>query len=166
LKSISLVFFVLLAEILFCQSYNTSIGIRLGDDYALSVTQRIFNHSTIEATHQDGLFSGVQRTTILWRQHTPIVTRRFNFFIGIGAHRTIHQAIPEYAGLPTFGAAFTLGSEITIGRLNLALDMSPTYLLSKNSNARFDSTSGVSLHYVLWKRKSQFATFISKLKFW
>lgn len=154
------------SHVVSAQSYNNALGMRLGDDYGYSFTQRLLNHTTLELTHQDGLFSGKKRSTAILKQHTPLLTRRFNFFVGAGIHRTTYNTASDAIPIISTGAAFTLGTEITIGRLSVSLDMSPTYHLSKTSPARFESSSGVSIRYVIWKRKSGFSKFIQKLKFW
>jgi hypothetical protein len=150
----------------FSQKYNTLGGIRVGDDFGISFSQRIANKNTIEIFHQPGTFAGQELTCLLVKQHYPLLTKRFNFFIGAGAYT--RRYYPAFEDEPPTerknGIAFSLGAEISLGRLSIATDFIPLATFSRSeSNRRFSTTSGFSLRYIIVPRSSGFKKFFQNL---
>jgi len=149
------------------QSYNTVGGIRLGDDFGLNATQRVANKTTLDLIYQPGTFAGREMISLTARQHYPLLTKRLNFFLGGGAaHRITHYGMGDapLSKIHNTNLAFTIGSEMTIGRLNFSIDYMPMVSLSNySSNERFYSNSGVSLKYVFVKKPKPKIKFIDKI---
>ncbi len=141
------------------QSYNTSIGLRFGDDLKFAISQRILNHTTVEVNLSDGLFSEHKYASIAVKKHRPLITRRLNFFMGGGYYG--QALIKENEEVPDFsynnhGLLGTFGFELTVGRINLSLDYNPQYALAKEYTGRkLTADSALSIKYVIWKRKNQ-----------
>lgn len=149
------------------QSYNTLGGIRLGNDFGFSFSQRILNHTTFEANVSDGLFSQNKYFTLAAKQHHNILTRRFNVFVGAGyfGQSALVEAKEDadfYFRNHGFMAVF--GSEFTVGRINVSIDYSPRYTLGNGYGSNnLSADSALSIKYVLWKRKSAIKKFFEKI---
>lgn len=166
MKNVFLFCFVLLSFSLLGQKYNTSAGVRLSNDFGISISQRIAKKHTIELLHQDGFFSNSPRMTSLTvKKHYGLLTRRFNVFLGAGGFMS--GSSEDYYDEPltnNYGIAMIAGAEMTIGRLNISADYSPNYALKQDADGpRFISSSGISLKYVLIKRKRK-RKFLNKFK--
>ncbi len=151
----------------YAQSYNTALGIRLEDDFKFSISQRVFNHTTLESNLSDGLFSNRKYASLAIKQHHNIITRRLNFFVGAGYYG--QSLLNEKDEVQDFtfknqGILTTFGAEMTIGRLNVSVDYSPQYSLSSDyTGKRLSADSAISLKYVLWKRQSKAKKFIKNI---
>jgi hypothetical protein len=139
----------------------------LGDDFGFSFSQRILNHTTIEANVSDGLFSQNKYLTLAAKQHHNVLTRRFNVFIGAGYFG--QSSIAEVKEDPDFlfrnhGVMAVFGGEFTLGRINISVDYSPRYTFSNGYNSNhLSADSALSIKYVLWKRKSGIKKFFEKI---
>jgi hypothetical protein len=152
--------------VIFGQKYNTIGGIRIGDDFGISFSQRIGNKSTVEAMVQPGTFAGNQMAAVLLKQHYSLLTKRFNFFMGAGAY-TRHIPGSE-TDLPQSnsakGLALSLGAEFSIGKLSISTDYLPLVSIANNgSNQRFYTTSGFSIRYIFVGRESGTKKFIKRI---
>ncbi len=161
-------FLNMIAVSLSAQSYNTAIGIRFGDDLKFSVSQRILNHTTLEANLSDGLFSDHKYASLTLKKHHSLLTRRLNFFVGGGYYG--QSLINDSKEVPDFdfnnhGVIATMGFELTLGRMNLSIDYSPQYALAKDYTGRkLTADSALSFKYVIWKRKNHtFKKIIKKI---
>jgi len=167
LKKIFLSFLIIGFSIsVFGQKYNTVGGIRIADDFGISFAQRIANKSTVELNIQPGTFAGHEMISLLAKQHYPLLTKRFNFFMGAGVYsRKVPSVyIDDPQSTKTKGLAFTFGAEFSIGNLNISTDYQPLVTFNKNdSNQRFYTTSGFSLRYIFIKRDSGTKKFFKKL---
>ena len=158
--------FSLLPIVFIAQKYNTIAGIRIADDFGISFAQRVANKLTVELNIQPGTFAGRQMTTIIAKQHYPLLTKRFNFFMGAGLYsRKIPEVnidIPQQKS--TQGLALSFGAEFSIGKLSISTDYLPLVTLANNgSNQRFYTTSGFSIRYILIGRDSGTKKFLKKL---
>jgi hypothetical protein len=148
------------------QKYNTLAGIRIGDDFGISFAQRIANKTTMELNIQPGTFAGRQMSSVLVKQHYPLLSKRINFFMGGGLYS---RKIPvQYAegsqSQSSVGLALSFGAEITFGKLSVSTDYLPLVTFNKNdTNQRFYTTSGLSLRYVLVGRESSTRKFIKNI---
>ena len=167
LKLLTLVLFGIFTNKLLGQSYNTVFGLRFGDNFGFTASQRIANHTTIEANASDGLFSQSKYLSLSVKQHYAMMTRRINFFIGVGCFG--RSSIIEGVENPDFvfknhGISGLLGAEMTLGRINLSIDYSPQYIMNKNySGRKLSVDSALSVRYVLWKRKGSIRKFFEKI---
>ncbi len=154
-------------NIMLGQSYNTVGGIRLADDFGLSVSQRIANKTTLDLIYQPGTFAGREMLSLTARQHYPLITKRLNFYLGGGvAYRNTEFGIGDDPNTKVQSAnlAFTLGGEMTIGRLNFSIDYMPMVALNNYSKRdRFNANSGISLKYVFVKKPKSKEKFIDKI---
>lgn len=148
------------------QKYNTLAGVRIGDDFGISFAQRIANKTTIELNIQPGTFAGREMTSLLAKQHYPLLSKRFNFFMGGGIYtRKIPSTnIDVPNAQSSTGLALSFGAEITLGRLSIATDYLPMVTFGNpNDNQRFYTTSGLSLRYVLVGRESSTKKFFKNI---
>ncbi len=149
------------------QMYNTIGGIRLGDDFGLTVSQRIANKTTLDAIYQSGTFAGNEMISLTARQHYPLLTKRFNFFLGGGAaHRITHNSFADAPASKIHNThlAFTIGAEMTLGHLNISADYMPMVSISNySSRQRFYANSGISLKYVFIKKTKNKEKFINRI---
>lgn len=136
------------------QTYFTAGGLRLGNDYGLTMKQRLFKKTTIEAilyTKDNGKSN--LGFTLLADKHRSLITRNFNLFYGAGMSwkwEYINQESLEKR--TSFGIPLQAGIEFTIGRINLSWDYTPILYISSNSNA-FNSLKGLSVRYVFINKK-------------
>lgn len=156
---------------LMAQKYNTLGGIRVGDDFGLSGTQRIADKTTIDLTFQPGTFAGNRLLLLTANQHYPLLTKRLNFFIGGGLYQKRYenifkktQPIDEVSNpIKRSGIAFNLGAELTLGKLTVGVDYVPLVHFENESYRRFYGTSGLSLKYVFVERESKTKKFFKDL---
>lgn len=156
----------LISVMAFGQKYNTLAGIRIADDFGISFAQRVAKKTTVELNHQPGTFAGRELTSILGKQHYPLLTKRINFFMGAGLYtrKAIETNSETTVAVRTNGLAMTFGAEISLGRLSISTDYQPLVTFNKNdSNQRFYTTSGLSLRYILVPRTSSTKKFFRKL---
>ena len=153
------------------QKYNTLGGIRIGDDFGFTGTQRIADKTTVDLTFQPGIFAGNRLFLLTANQHYPLLTRRLNFFIGGGLYHRQYENIltgnsqTDIVKEPVKmrGIAFNLGTELTMGKLTLGIDYVPLVHFGNNSYRRFYGTSGVSMKYVFVERESKTKKFFKDL---
>ncbi|MBC7885468.1 MAG: hypothetical protein H7X99_08330 [Saprospiraceae bacterium] len=148
------------------QKYNTLGGIRIADDFGISFAQRIANKTTVELNHQPGTFAGRELTSLIIKQHYPLLTKRFNFFMGAGVYnRKVPSAdIENPDAVSSKGIAFSFGAELSLGRLSISTDYFPLVTFNKtDNNQRFYTTSGFSLRYILFRRESGIMKFFKKI---
>ncbi len=143
-----------LPALLFAQSYNTALGMRLGTDWGVSVKQRVAKTTSLEAIIQSSLQREETQLTLLGEQHFPLISRRFNVYAGGGLHkgwatRDGTEGAPAYKD--PFGISLIAGIEASLGRLNLSYDFKPAVNLTGGAHTVYSQT-GVSLRYVIVKR--------------
>lgn len=140
------------------QSYNTTFGFRLGEQLGFNITQRVVNHTTVDLNLSNGLFSNKKFVNFNVRQHYPVITRRFNFYLGAGVFSESFIQDANYDAVDfnfdRSGVSGVLGAEVTFGRLNLSIDYMPKYIVKNKSAVNsLQADSAFSIKYVLWKRK-------------
>jgi hypothetical protein len=135
------------------QSYDISMGVRLGTDMGISLKQRIAKRVTLEGIVQSSFQREEAIVSLLAERHMPFLTRRLNFYTGGGIHKG-WLSIPE-SDSPVqdpFGLTLIAGVEFTIARINFSWDYKPAFNIS-GGEKRFYSQTGVSVRYVIKKRK-------------
>lgn len=132
------------------QSYNTAAGLRFGSHWGLTMQQRLAKQVTAELqlTNNYKPYGGAVDLTI--QKHNPMITRRFNFYYGAGTQLAWREV--ETKKGPAVGLNLVGGAEMTIGKLNLSWDLTPTiYVYNQDKSIQFNSA--VSARYVLYRKK-------------
>jgi hypothetical protein len=137
-----------------CQSYNTALGLRMGTEWGMSVRQRLYKNYAAEMLLQSSLQREETQLTILGIIHKPLISRRLNFYYGMGLHKGWADQL-EVDYKDPWGIDFIAGMELTIGRINLTYDYKPAINIVGGEQT-FYSQTGLSLRYVIWKRDKYF----------
>ena len=150
------------------QPYLTAAGIRVfgSNGIGATVLQRLDDGYVLEGQYQgtdDGRWVG----TGMFKYHKPIIFGRFwNYYFGVGGHYGSYNKNVDATrtiGQPFYGASGMVGTELTIGRINFALDYKPSVSFTRpvdENQIRHDV--GISIRYVLVKPKKE-AGFLKKL---
>lgn len=145
------------------QKYNTLAGVRISDDISVMFAQRLLDKHTLEARIGTGITSAEQRYVLLMNRHYPLLSRRFNILLGAGGFYSHTGSLSETQHAHT-GVALNAGAELTLGRLSIAVDYQPLVAVPQKSSAPLlQTSSGLSLRYVLVKRKSNVSKKIKKV---
>ncbi len=135
----------------FGQTYNTAAGLRMGSDWGFTFKQRLLKKVTLEGIVQSGFNREETLVTGLIERHYPLLSKRFNFYLGGGVHKGWNTATePTYED--PFGITGIVGAEFTIARINLSYDFKPAVNLSGGEKNVY-SQHGISIRYVLVKKK-------------
>lgn len=136
------------------QSYDTALGIRLGEDYGATLQQRITKKMTLQGLYYGGFNEENVYANLLLQRHFPIFTRKTNIFIGagVGSH-WIYDETNEVFGQQQFTIPAVIGLEISFGRLNISGDIMPHYVFDDGKPKSFSSVAGLSVRYILIKKK-------------
>lgn len=151
------------------QSYRTAAGLRIGNDIALSISQRIVPESTIDLYHESGLFSQKNFTALAYKKHVPVITKRLNIFGGIGPYyQTRKYVVPNdeiTSWYRSYGLLLSGGIDFTIGRLNVGYDIMPVVRLGGTDPAgRVSTSSALTLRYVIIKQPKPSKSWFKKKK--
>lgn len=132
------------------QSYNTAGGMRFGSEWGLTFKQRLADRITAELmlTNNYKLYNGAVDLTFQF--HNPVLSRRMNFYYGAGAQLAFKDEAVKDNGLAV-GVDLIGGLEITINRLNISWDLTPTINVY-NHDKPMHFSSAVSARYVINKR--------------
>ncbi|SIS77404.1 hypothetical protein [Belliella pelovolcani] len=149
------------------QRYGTAAGLRLGsNDYSrtlgLTAKQRILKHTTLEGIIQSD-FSRNTTMHLLLEQHKPIISKRFNYYYGLGysfgweesqvKNPATMEIITTY-GNATNGIDLIAGIEMTVLNTTISLDYKPNFNMSGREEF-FRGQVGISARTVLVKSKTQ-----------
>lgn len=148
---------IVCSTFLFCgifllgQSYDVAGGMRLGTDWGLTAKYRFAKKTSAEFIVQSSLQREELILTALVEQHSPLISRRFNFFVGGGVHKG--WLTPKEGQLikDPFGVTAIAGLEFTLARLNLTWDFKPAINLVGGEQKLYKQT-GVSIRYVFLKK--------------
>lgn len=148
MKKISfLIGFIFIATLGMAQSYFTAAGLRIGDGIGISLQQRIAKKVTIEGILKNNNARGEFSITGLVERHVPLITRRLNFYTGIGLHKGfVHDEEIDTKG--PFGVTGVAGLEFTIGKLCLSYDFKPALNITGGTKVFYPDTA-LSLRYVI-----------------
>ena len=134
------------------QGYNVAGGIRMGTDWGITGKYRIDKRVSVEGIFQSSLRREEVIMTALIEKHSPIITKRFNFYTGIGLHKGWNsEPSAEVAIKDPFGITAIAGIEFNLGRTNVSWDFKPAFNLVGGERAMY-TQSGISLRYVFVKR--------------
>jgi len=128
-------FALLLSSVSFGQDYRTSLGLRLGYPYGLTVKQFLSKTNALEGILASS-WGGFVVTGLYENEHWTGQYPGLNWFWGVGAHAGFWDAIDhpniddDHIG-SIIGADFIIGLEYTFDELpvNLSIDLLPTFNL-------------------------------------
>lgn len=127
------------------QRYRTAAGIRLGDEQVgFTVQQRIFPKTTLEGLAVAG--AREVTGTVLIEQHFPMLGKRFNYYVGGGAHV---GTLKDYGAI--YGFDGIMGIEYKVNGLPflLSTDLKPAFHLRHED--WFNFGGAFSIRYVIVK---------------
>lgn len=135
---------------IFGQSYKTAAGLRLGGAVGFTVNQYLFEGNTLEAIIQPA-WADDQQTgiSVLFEHHKKVLFRGTNFYLGGGGHH--YFAKNDLAAKS--GLSGILGAEISLGKLNVAVDWKPEFHFADGGGKQFESAAAVSVRYIFVKRE-------------
>jgi hypothetical protein len=163
LKSILAGALLFISATAFAQSYKTAAGVRIGQGLDLSVQQYLGRQWTAEGIIHTSLFSDNLGFSLLAEKHRKIFSRNFNIYYGAGGHYYAQTPVnrgSEQQPLATrvWGLSAIGGAELSLGRLNLAVDFKPELHLGGDQAYPFVwQPAAVSVRYILEKRERRTA---------
>ena len=144
--------FLFLATLGVAQGYFTAGGVRVGDGYGLTLQQRVAKKVTIEGIVKNTPDRNEFSVTLLAERHVALVTRRLNFYTGLGVHKGFINNQNELEEEEKFDSPFGLtaitGLELTLGKFNLSYDFKPALNLTGGTQTFYPETA-LSLRYVI-----------------
>ncbi len=158
IRVIPALFFILLAHTAAsAQRYKTAAGIRIDGGLNLTVQQYITNGWTAEGIIHTGINTDRFGLTVLGEKHHKILFRGINFYTGAGLHYYGINASDQDAIDPApnvFGLSVIGGAELSIGRLNFAVDWKPELHVSGAQGKPFNwNGASISARYIIAKRE-------------
>ena len=150
--------FIILTTALHAQTYRTAAGIRVGEGLDLTFQQYLTNNWTAEGILHTHLFSKNLGATVLAEKHHKILVRNLNFFYGVGGHYYARSDENRNENMTisnnVFGLSAIAGAELSLGRLNLAVDFKPEMHLSGDQVHPLEwNPVCVSARYIIEKRE-------------
>jgi hypothetical protein len=146
---------ILLNSNLQAQSYRTAAGFRFSEGADLTIQQYLTSGLTLEGIVHTGIFSENVGASLLLEKHHKLIFRHINYYYGAGLH-----VMPEADGrkdllaTDVVGAAGIIGAEVSLGRLNLAVDWKPQFNFTGENIKSVDwNGPAVSVRYIFLKRE-------------
>lgn len=161
----ALLFILLFSAPTFAQRYKTAAGIRFDNGLNLTAQQYITNGWTVEGIlHTPFVATKDLGITVLAEKHRKILFRGTNFYTGVGAHyywqqNSVRESDQVHDNV--MGLSGIAGLEVSLGRINLAVDWKPELHLSGDQSHPFEwNGASVSVRYIIEKRERK------KIKDW
>ncbi|MBK6932367.1 MAG: hypothetical protein IPH12_16520 [Saprospirales bacterium] len=149
--------FLLFSNAILAQSYKTAAGIRVDNGVQVTVQQYLIHNWTAEGILHTSVGSKDLGLSLLAEKHQKILFRGTNLYYGAGGHYYWKNDPPalETAGPAknVFGLSFIGGAEVSLGRINLAIDWKPELHLSESSQVFDWNGASVSVRYIFAKRE-------------
>lgn len=169
-KAFSSILFLLVFQIsnqAFSQRYGTALGLRFGNSefnrtVGLTLQQRLVERVTLEGILQSD-FSRNTTLSLIAQRHSPIISKRFNYYYGAGVAFGNEESFVKNPGTKeiihtygnsTFGVDLIAGIELTVANAVISLDYKPNVNLSGREEF-FRGQVGISARTVLVKSKEQ-----------
>ncbi len=149
MKKILLACLVCLVTGATAQSYISAGGLRLGTGVGFTFQQKVARRTTIEAIINSSFRKDRIQLSLLGEQHFPLLSRRFNFYLGAGPHKSWNLD-GEATSSDPFGVSFVMGGEMTIRRLILSYDFKPS--INFQGEKVLDLHTALSLRYVFYRK--------------
>ncbi len=141
----------------FGQRYKTAAGIRVDNGLNLTVQQYITNGWTAEGILHTHIASNNLGVTLLAEKHHKILFRGLNFYGGGGVHYYGLNTSTKDAGTVNnnvWGLSGIGGAELSVGRINFAVDWKPELHLSGDQVHPFEwNGASISVRYIIAKRE-------------
>jgi hypothetical protein len=152
-KTLIVILFAGLTAIVSGQDYKTSLGIRAGIPYGLTIKHFLSKTNAIEGILA-GSYGGFVVTGLYENEHWTGQYPGLNWFWGAGAHAGFWDAgmnpnLPGTYSGSVIGVDFVIGMEYTFDEipLNLSIDLLPTFNLIGNTG--WGGLNGaISIRYV------------------
>ncbi|MCB0534058.1 MAG: hypothetical protein H6574_07995 [Lewinellaceae bacterium] len=140
------------------QSYKTAAGIRVDKGFNITVQQHIVNNWTAEGIVHTSVGSDNLGLTLLAEKHQKILFRGLNLYYGAGGHYYA-QNDPTQTETTVknhvYGLSMIGGAEVSLGRINLALDWKPELHFSESSQPFNWNGASLSVRYIFAKREKK-----------
>ncbi len=154
---LTLAFVAILSFPAFSQKYKTAAGVRFDKGFNLTVQQYIKNGWTAEGILHTPLLNDDLGVTLLAEKHHKILFRGTNFYTGVGGHYYWNANANREADViqkNVVGITGIAGLEVTLGRINLAVDWKPELHLAGDQVHPFDwNGASISARYIIEKRE-------------
>ncbi len=141
----------------FAQSYKTAAGVRIDNGLNLTVQQYITKGWTAEGIVHTPFNSQDLGFTLLAEKHRKLLFRNLNFYSGAGAHyyrvNNDDQIDVPNSAENKYGLSFIGGAELSLGRLNLAVDWKPELHLNGAAHPFSWNGASISARYIIEKRE-------------
>ncbi|HSF52760.1 MAG TPA: hypothetical protein VLA71_03360 [Algoriphagus sp.] len=151
----------------FSQRYGTALGLRFGNSefnrtVGLTLQQRLIERVTLEGILQSD-FSRNTTLSLLGKRHSPIISKRFNYYYGGGVAFGNEESFVKNPGTKeiihtygnsTFGVDLIAGIELTVANAVISLDYKPNVNLAGREEY-YRGQVGISARTVLVKSKEQ-----------
>ena len=151
----------------YSQRYKTAAGIRIDQGVNLTVQQFIANGWTAEGILHTPILKDNMGITLLAEKHHKILFRGTNFYTGAGAHYYWQENANRDASVVqknVVGLTGIAGVEVSLGRINLAVDWKPELHLAGDQVHPFDwNGASISARYIIEKRERKK---VKDWKFW
>ncbi len=138
------------------QSYKTAAGVRIDNGVQLTVQQYLLNNWTAEGILHTSVASDNLGLTLLAEKHQKIIFRGTNLYYGAGGHYYWNNQASRndtQVNNNVYGLSFIGGAELTLGRINLAVDWKPELHLSESAKPFDWNGASVSVRYIFAKRE-------------
>ncbi len=148
--------FLLAASTLFSQTYQTAVGLRLGNEWGITAKQHVGNNYVLEFLAITQKSELENKLVLNIERHFNLIGRRFNAYAGAGIHKGFSRNI-IVGNTSSYGVGGIAGLEFNSGLFNFSADFRPQINLNKATTPAFyNSYSGLSVRYILIKRDSKF----------
>lgn len=148
---------ILSSQLAFGQSYKTAAGIRVDNGVHLTVQQHLIDKWTAEGILHTSFGSNELGITLLAEEHRKILFRGINFYYGAGGHYYWQSGASREANTlreNVAGLSFIGGLEMSLGKLNFAIDWKPELHLAGDQAHPFEwNGAAVSVRYIIAKRE-------------
>jgi len=134
----------------YSQSYNTTLGLRLGDGIGITARQRVLKKASLEGLFYQHHKSDQTVAGLLIAHHMPVLSRRLNLYAGGGMAWAFSES-NESPATSYKTVMINAGLEFTIARLNLSWDFIPLIPIS-NEDEGLTTMTAFSIRYVLVKK--------------
>lgn len=148
------------------QSYDASLGLRLGTEIGATAQLRlpvVHKNFVVEGIVLQSLRRNEGTLTLLGKQHQNILSRRLNIFYGAGVHvgwtDEINTKTGEVYSRP-LGIDGIVGAEATFAKINVSYDFKPAINLGGDAFP-FSVQTAISIRYVIagrndiWDKKKE-----------
>ena len=141
---------IFFTEIVNAQPYFTAAGLRVGNVLALTVNQRVAQHTSLEFLMGEQLTQKVSFATAMVKQHQNVlIGRGINIYMGAGGQWSWKNKADTT--ISEIGAVLLAGAEVTFGRLNLSWDFRPLILFGDRDQNFYPETA-FSFRYIFIKK--------------